>query len=254
MEYEEHQNIRKEDSRLLGITTVVGDQVGPAGTIHKDGSAVKLIAMSNFSKTTPLTFGLPSISALYLDLAAKLHKESFDGMKEDDFIAKYSADPVRFGVKNESQLFDLLEKRIASVIFSYTSLESFANMEIPKDYIYRRTRDDKKRLEEYDKDQIERYISLKEKLTVILPEIYKIKSPKNKKVWHKYTSLEKTRNRLIHIKSQDVRSANFNEDTLWGLIVKEEFPDYPLYALEIIKYYVASKKPPFRWVAKFQMP
>lgn len=251
MNYEEHNNIQKEDFRLQAVTTVVGDTMGPAGITHKDGSPVKLIAGSLFSKVNSMTFGLPNMAALYLNLARKLHEESNEPISKHDFAKRHPRYTSQLGVYDDAAFFNLLEKRIASVIFAYTAVEAFANMQIPKEYIYRRQRKDKKWVEELNKEQIERFESLKEKLAVILPDIFKIKTPKNKRMWRKVVELEETRNRLIHIKSQDVRSTGVDENSVWQVIVKQDFANYPAYALEIIMYFVKDQKPPPRWIAKF---
>src|ERR1700681_3776591 len=40
--------------------------------------------------------------------------------------------------KEESILFDLLQKRMIAIVFAFTALESFANESIPDDFIFRK--------------------------------------------------------------------------------------------------------------------
>ena len=68
---------------------------------------------------------------------------------------------------------------MASIIFAYTAIEAFANEEIPEDYIYKAETRSSEILIAYQKDSIERRISLDEKLGSILPKTKNLPTPKN---------------------------------------------------------------------------
>ena len=69
-------------------------------------------------------------------------------------------------------IYDYLEEIQTSIVFSYKSLESFCNESIPDEYVYKKT-NNKGIVEHYSKEQIERWIPTSEKLSDILPEIFK---------------------------------------------------------------------------------
>lgn len=86
------------------------------------------------------------------------------------------------------------------VIFLFTTLEAFINRCIPKYYEYKRS--DNKKTEIYNKYQIEEFVSFKEKITIILPDIksknfYKDHPPTSQHI----TNLKEFRDSIIHTKT-----------------------------------------------------
>ena len=94
-----------------------------------------------------------------------------------------------------------LEQIQTALVFGYTALETFANLSIPDNYEYKKINKSKGIHEVYVKEAIERWLSLKEKIQYILPNIYKADKVDTKKWWGLFSNLEKLRNNIIHQKS-----------------------------------------------------
>lgn len=114
---------------------------------------------------------------------------------------KESIDKNGYLIQNSIILYDFIEEIQTAIIFGYTAMEAFTNLSIPKDYVYTAAKNNKGIQEKYDKNAIERWLSLTVKIEKILVEIYKdtslIKSP----LWSKFKNFEKMRHDIIHQKS-----------------------------------------------------
>lgn len=122
-------------------------------------------------------------------------------------------------------------------IFLFLSIEAFINKSIPKDYEYRRPVQDKK-IEVYNKFQVQRNIDFIEKLKVILPEI----TGKNfvAEHTHKFEQIKKLklfRDEVVHTKSFEGDNVpNFYEN-LYVMSLDFEFEKTLLYVRDFINYY-----------------
>ncbi|RXQ87171.1 hypothetical protein EO244_16650 [Ancylomarina salipaludis] len=96
---------------------------------------------------------------------------------------------------------DYIELIQVSIVFAYTAIESFVNLSIPDDYKYEVNVKSKGITEIYDKIAIERWVSLGDKLSKILTDIYKTPKIESQKFWSNLKSLEKNRHNIIHQKS-----------------------------------------------------
>lgn len=151
----------------------------------------------------------------------------------------------------ESGLFDCLEDSIACIVFAYTAIEAFANESIPDEFEYRRENPGGKFTELYGKDQIERNVSLDDKLDKVLPLIFDVPSPKGTKQWEDYVRLTRIRNRLIHLKSKDLRPSGPDDasEYLWTHILAEHVTSFPQYSAIIISHFLQKERP--RWLARY---
>ena len=159
----------------------------PAGAIGKGIGIVDY-------KSGKVAFGIPNATALFLNVAKKHYNEAFD-------VIQQVSSTSTLNTLNDDDSFAFLENIMASIVFSYTSLEAFANEEIPDSFVYTKKVRGKKI--KYNKSKIERYLSLGEKFEKILPLICKVSSPKGSKIWDDFLILEKLRHRIIHMKSID---------------------------------------------------
>ncbi len=104
----------------------------------------------------------------------------------------------------------------------------------------------------YNKKDIERYISLEDKLSEILPIIVNKSSFKGTSLWEKFINLKKIRDRIIHLKSSDVSSNVFSGNPyehIWNdLINNGEIIDYSKKVKRIIKYFLKNNEQ--CWFAK----
>ena len=182
----------------------------------------------------------PNPTALFLNLS---YNQYIKACKAYDFNKLINLDSVI----EASDYFNSLELYMGSIIFAYTSIESFANEIIPQDYLYEKHRS--KCTEVYIKDQIE-YLRLDEKLKNILPEILNIPPIAHNLLWNDYIKLRDIRHQIIHIKTKDlnyIKSKNkFNH--LWNRIINNgNFIDFSKKAKLIIEYHLKDGNKP-RWL------
>src|SRR5258706_701081 len=220
---------REVDWRYRVVTSLAEDAVLPSGKTAIKGTAVSVSAFLKHGKTT-LSIGDPSAPALYLSLSHKAYSKSL------------RLHPFRNSVSstNEYELstkvYDYLEQISAAVIFAFSALEAFANEAVPGEF----THETKKRsgiFVVFQKDSIERHISLDEKLGDVLPKALNKPSPRGSQIWSDYVLLRRLRDRLIHLKSKDRRHTNVDDPfpiSIWSDLSAPNQPSYPSIAKNMI--------------------
>ena len=194
--------LAKEDGRYYAIDKV-GTGLGSIATTEQLGKKI-------------VSFGLPSGPALFLHLAHR----AYSRIKDIDPLSLFDEHPQGIWPDNQKALFDYLEESIAHVVFSFTALEAFANEVIPDGFTYSFTVDRTGEKRTYAKDEVERRINLDEKLGIVLPQIFSLKTPKGGALWEKYKTIKKTRDRIIHLKSVDKRTSGPEDETIWGTLLR----------------------------------
>lgn len=104
-------------------------------------------------------------------------------------------------IEHTLEVYNFIEHAQKAIIFSFTALETFINLSIPNNFIWKKTTS--RKTEVYDKEQIERYVSWKEKINLVVTDIYEVPQIKKMSFWSDLIELLDIRNRLIHIKSSD---------------------------------------------------
>ncbi len=244
---QELDGISKRDWRLQAITTLSKDWKSPyTGVLHKKGVIVENVNLLKIKRIV-LNMPIPNPTAMFLNLAFNNLEKANNNLS---FLRK---DLNKIDLRQlDKELFDGIEYYISSIIFSYTALESFANEIIPDNYEYKIERQDKKCTEIYNKEQIERNLSLKIKIGDILPKILNIDFDKSGKLWNKYYLMEELRNDIIHMKSKDRKginpdNKNISYDHIWNrLINNNNLENFPKISLEIISLFLKDKK--IRWL------
>jgi len=193
-----------------------------------------------------LNFILPSSPALFLNLALQARKQVVEICRNELFSKK----PGFEWPQNSVLLIDFFELMMTQIIFSFSAMEAFSNISIPDDYIYRREKSGNRCIEEYDKDQIERYINLNEKLINVLPKIFKVYSPAETKEWNGYDTLQKLRDRIIHLKSSDTTPSRKVTKTIWGDLIRHQSTNFPMQAHALIGHFL-EKGNEYRWFKMF---
>lgn len=130
--------------------------------------------------------------------------------------------------KIQKEYFDYFELIIEAVIFSYTSLEAFANICIPDNHEYIIEKDDIKTI--YSKSAIERKFSLRDKFKNILKDILSTPDITKTNWWNSFVELEDIRNEIVHSKPSK------SEDRYSKLLEKKIFKIIEVNKI-IIKYY-----------------
>jgi hypothetical protein len=180
--------------------------------IDKFGTGLSSIVTTERIREANVSFGLPSAPALFLSLAYK----AFIAYRNVDVRGLFDGHPQGVWPDDQTPLFDFCEQFAAHIVFAFTALESLANEIIPQEHSY--TTIDGKTGEPvtYNRDEIERYVSLDEKLLQVLPSALDVGSPKGLHIWRDYKKLKNLRNRIIHLKMIDRQSTGPEIKTVWG--------------------------------------
>jgi len=234
MTLQQDELLEKEDPRFYSIDT-------------KTEMPLLYIATQEKVKGTYCDFGLPSSAGLFLSLALKAHNKAQGFAFSETFI---DHPPNGIWPDGHEKLFNYFEDMMAQIVFSHSAIEAFANISIPIDYEYKDNKSNKKCTETYNKDQIERSVSLEKKLDKVLPEIFEVKSPSNGSLWNLFLELDKIRHRIIHLKSIDTTSSGAEKITLWGDLLRNQQTDYSKLSHALMGHYL-SKKGGSRWFKKF---
>jgi hypothetical protein len=133
-----------------------------------------------------------NISLNALTDAKKFHKEEIVPRVNSGFP------PKTLNQENLKKYYDYFELMITAVVFAYSSIEAFANNCLPCDYTCEEERNGKKNI--YNKTEIEKIFSLRDKLKKNIPEILDSDNPCKERWWTRFIELENLRNEIIHSK------------------------------------------------------
>ena len=154
---------------------------------------------------SPNSIGLLlSVNSSHIEISEKIFKESIMELFSE---AKNDNNKIEVINKSSSIVCDYIEKVQIAIVFGYTALETFANLSIPDEYEYKKKNKSKGIHELYEKESIERWLSLKEKIQYILTDVYNTDKVEKQKWWGHFSNLEQLRNDIIHQKS--VNSTDF---------------------------------------------
>lgn len=221
--------------RVVDATTVPGLGHLPSGAVGKGSGIIDY-------RSGRIAFTLPNATALFLNLSKRHYDEALT-------VARgFSVAPTLQSLDDEAT-FAYLENIMASVVFAYTALESFANDEITDDFTY--SVDKTKSTEVYDKSQIERFLSLEVKLGDILPAVCGVPSPKGVKIWQDYLALESLRHSVIHMKKVDREHVGYSSQSVWSRLVREPVPHLLPVAKGMIDYFYNPRSAKPHWYENF---
>ena len=166
--------------------------------VFQEMDKIKLNKKQTLEYFTPNNVALLlSIYKKSLETAKLIYKDHINPDNPSN-IANTEGDKSKFYIKQSKYFCDYIEAIQTAIVFSYTALEAFANLSIPNDYIYE-VKGKKGML--YQKEAIERWLPLKEKLEFILTKIYQTKSISSYPNCKNFMNLERIRNEIIHQKS-----------------------------------------------------
>ena len=205
-----------DDWRLHATARLAEDWVNPwSGQTVPKGSRLTVSSVIQLTKKKQLSIPLPNATALLLSSSARAYDAARKIREANEFDKSVRAE-VRF--QSDKDAFDYVERMIEAIVLAFTALEAFINESIPEDFIYSCHIQSKLVLEAANKSKIERYIRIDEKLTLVLPAVLKCTSPKGSRCWQGYKLLKQTRDRLIHMKTEDRKSSLADVDTLWKAV------------------------------------
>lgn len=144
---------------------------------------------------------LLSISQRYKASAKDLYNKKINPNTVKHSYIETDKDKKKFLQDKSIVAADYIELIQISIVFAYTAIESFANLSIPENYKYEVKLKNKGITEVYDKVAIERWVSLSDKISKILTDVYSTSKIESNKFWSHLKSLEKHRHSIIHQKS-----------------------------------------------------
>lgn len=234
---EELEPIKRIDWRYRVATTVAEDHREPDGEIvYAKGTPITL---STFVKhgDREIGFGDPSATALFL---SQSYKSFTEAMRLHPFQGDW---PPRGSQDTTARVYDYLELICGSIIFAYTALEAFVNEELPEGYTYEREEQTDSGVyvvRQFDKEQIERQLSLSEKLATVLPQAMGKSSPKGTSPWEGFVHLRRLRDRVVHMKSEDRKRSKGHEkypESIWRDLLNPNQRDYPSIAKSMVLHF-----------------
>lgn len=216
------------DWRIRVLTHVVSGNGAPPGSYVY--TSIKIP-----HDKTAVIFPEPSASALFLSQAHRAYKEALESYS----LVKRSFEEA--SLLDAHVLYDYLERMSIAVVFGYSAVEAFTNELIPEDAQHETIRRGVVRL--YGKEDIERYLSLDEKLDKVLPTITHKRSPRGSTTWQKYIELRRLRDRLIHLKGKDRGKYTVSQtqlDSVWSRLLAPKALNYPLITKETMLWWYRS--------------
>lgn len=237
----------KNDWRMQLVTHLAKEWTSPwTGKTAPVGSQVTQVSVIQLKKKKLLTIAVPSATALCLSSSRRAWLEARRIRTESRIDTSLKA---QVSFESYGEAFDYIEGVMESAVMAFTAIEAFVNEVIPEDYKYHTHRRSDVILEVMDKAQIERWLSLDEKLSEVLPSILSIPSPKGKRSWNGFKKLKDIRDRIIHMKEADRRSSGPENPTLWHDLFKLEPPH--MQAKEIIDYFATKMARAPRWHGEY---
>ena len=129
------------------------------------------------------------------------------------------------------------------VTFNFQALEAFSNHQIQA--LLKGTNSVQRRggAKELSANELERELATEEKLATVLPDLFKIKTPKRKKVWERFVKLKRARDSSIHLKKRAARS-ELDIESLYFQFLNDDAKEFPRAALSIVEHFLPSKRRP----------
>ena len=205
-------------------------------------SPMVVVARIDYKKER-LGTAIPKATAIFLNLSHTFHAEA------SLLLEKGITDKDKWGHLPDDEAFGFYERMIGSVVFAATALEAFANEQIPDTFIYVDS-SDKKFTRSFDKQQIERQLSLDTKIGDVMPLALGAKSIKGGKLWGAFTRLRDLRDRIIHMKTSDRVFIGENATSIWNALMSDPLPETYTTAKRIIDHFVRTKGNLPRWFDK----
>lgn len=181
------------------------------GFVFQEYDKIEFKGKNTLEYFTPNNIGvLLSITNKSLEQAKEIFNKKIDPSKHHHALENVKNDRLEFLISKSRDIYDYIEIVQTCIVFSYTSLETFANLSIPDNYKYSMDVKTKGTIEVFDKIAIEKWLPLKKKLCEILVDIYEIEDITQSSFWSHFVKLEQYRHDIIHQKS--IRRTTFYKE------------------------------------------
>jgi len=180
--------------------------------------AIKAFTLNIKSKNAVIP--IPDLTLVYFDSAYNLNRER--KILENRLLEKIISDNEKYGEDATNEIYHYYGNASGTIIFLFTSLESFINHILPDDKSFEQKLD--KHTLIFNKSQIQKNISFDKKLKEVLPQLlegknfFKNQTPTNQHI----INLKQLRDELIHTKSDITFS---NHENLIKRLLKFNYED-----------------------------
>lgn len=214
----------------------------PGGNIEP-GDIAYLNTLTRDSRLGLVNFITPSPAALALSVAIKSAKQAVELRRSVSFDLAAPGARERFATPEElPRLFDYFEQCMIAVVFSFQSLELFSNQVI-SDFLQGTFPLERKgTTTECSPAEVERLASTDEKLSLVLPHLLSVQTPKGRKPWDEFRKLKGIRDATVHLKSADhyVRG-RVDTDTVYHQFLNTVATTFPRQALVMMRHFVSGE-------------
>lgn len=247
----EHPNLINVDWRLQAATTIVEGKSPNTGKDFSEGDVVKKYIPVSFKRGT-LGFGLPNPTAIFLN-SSNLHY--LEARNKFDSLPIKKKQRLKQDIDKDKDIFDYFEYIMGSIVLSFTAIDAFTNEYIPEDYSFEFINDTQSKI--LTKDEII-WLPIDTRILEILPDIFNTKFSRRKKVWIEYKKLKSLRDRIIHMRSNDLYPPVKKKIpiqqmksyvTIWNSLITDPVFNGPKIARNLISFFLnelpSSEQP--RW-------
>ena len=231
---------RKEDWRkqAQGVSVTSDTLLPGTDQIARKGSQIDIVSNIKLSLAEiNITVIVPNGTAILLSASYKAWQQA------KHIRTKNNIDETGEFLTVQDSM-DYQENVVIAIITAFAALEAFINEMIPEDACYEDKNDEIVICK--NKHQIEKNMSVLEKLDKVLPAVLNTNSPKGiEPLWSKFKKLKDVRNRIIHMSSADRVSSTPDSPNLWHKIFSIERPHQT--ALQIIDFFFDKSGDRPRW-------
>ncbi|MCD0466191.1 hypothetical protein [Flavobacterium sp. ENC] len=172
----------------------------------------------------------PNLIQAYFDLAYEQVQLTNKYAETFHYIASEKFDRVKL---IDTPIFNrFIQYRISAIIFIHLSVEAFLNFIIPEDFIYSKIEKSnsnkfQEQITKLNKENIERWVSFKEKIEEVITKIPNVKFDieKNRTIIGQILEIEKIRNEIIHLKSKESNS-NIHYQQVFAFLASKDLNLY----------------------------
>jgi len=249
------ERIKHIDWRAAVVTTLAADWTSPwTAKTYEAGTPVMAVTPGQDERRRPLTFVSPSPEALALDLARKAAAEA-DEYRGRVIVRPESSPAAGFSISEEDLglLYDYFEACFVVVTFAYEALEAFANGEIKRanpSAGFEVTRHGQGTT--IPPDQMERSLSLDEKLGALLPQLLGVPTPRGRQPWRGFRTIQVERDALLHLKADDASPRDRTKQSIFHRFWSDGVAMHPANALAMIEWFYRQREAP-RWLETLRL-
>lgn len=231
------------DWRIQAATTTVTEipAAFPGGPSHPAGSTGVLVSQVTPAEGVPIAFPAPSAAALALGVAARAARTAA-GLRNDlrfDTAVAPGGAVQSLESTSTSRLFDYFDHCFVAVVFSIQALEAYCNYKIAHAAKGDLTVQRRGQQVSLSPLEVERELSIDEKLGEVLPGLLDVPTPKGRAEWEAYIHLRRLRDATVHIKShhQWTGSSGDFEHSPYAWFVQQPVLIVPLPAIRLLRYF-----------------